>query len=1225
MPDPALSTTDDSDNGADPDGLLDDPTPIIIADVSIAKEVVGQPTLLSNGNFAVDYQLVIENIGTVDLSDMTLVDDIETQFGASVFQGVSGLTLTTAPTDAASSITLDPATWDGTSATDMLDQSVINGLAIGDFFTIEFTVEIDAGPATGVLDNQATVGGTGVDEDGVPFTDTNGNDITAEDDSDSGAETGDDNTGEPGDTGGSDDPTPTYIPNVSLAKLAGDAVPNSIDGDNFDVTFTLVWENSGNVDLTNLTMFDDIAAEFGNAYLSASGLALQNYIGTGTPPAVNTAWTGDTTQSMISGGTAHVGDTFEIVFTVTIDPDGIDNVSQPLNNQAITSGDGLDENGDPLTDGNGDPITVIDESDNGTDPSSENGEDDGDGTFGNDPTPIIIADVSVVKDVVGIPVKLSNGNFEATYQLVIENTGTVDLADLTLVEDLTAHFGPVFISAGNLTLATAPGDPSSSVVLDSSWNGDAATEMIDQTAATGLAVGDFFAITFTVEIDPDAIGAPPQPFENQVTVGGAAVDANGDPLADSTGDPITATDDSDDGTDPNGDNPNAQGDHGTSDDPTPLLIPDIAIAKVAGDAVPVGDRFRIQFRLNVENTGTVALNSPAVFDDIAAQFGNAFVSAGNLSVVNFVGSGTAPGANAAWTGDTTQSLLDGSGSLDVGDRFQIAFFVDIDPDGVDGSSQPLTNQATATGEGVNPDGTPILDSTGQPATANDVSDNGTDPNGENGEDNGDGIAENDPTPIIIADLAIAKSIVGEPVLTDQGNYVVSFQVAVENTGTVDLASLSLLEDISTQFGSAFVAAGNLSIAGGTSDPVSNIVLDSAGWNGNSSIELLDPSNANILAVGDSFILQFDVEINPQEVTDPLENQVSGSGDAVDANGNPILNSNGEPIAADDVSDSGTDTAGSNSDDPNDQGTSDDPTLFDPPPLPLGQITGTVFLDDSNGDGIQDPGEDGIAGVEVTLTGTDVYGNPVEVTVLTDADGRYAFEGLIAGDYTVTQSQPEGFIDGIDLSGASLNVTNDQFANIQLGFGENLGNSTFAELLPGDSPVNNGLASGNPPRLPLLGPLVNNPISGLISNFIGGPGTIYSGIPINSNANALSLDSGRAVMGGYSSGEQIWGDCNPCEEVINECDPCGQMVDPCGNPMSETIISEGDCGCEAVVPSEPLDCCDSVLLESTENSAPENLEPINPAFDEEAITGSETSSSQNKNVSFLKRMLNWLNV
>ena len=130
--------------------------------------------------------------------------------------------------------------------------------------------------------------------------------------------------------------------------------------------------------------------------------------------------------------------------------------------------------------------------------------------------------------------------------------------------------------------------------------------------------------------------------DSQVTVGGDAVDANGNPLVDSTGAPVTATDDSDSGTEPSDVNSGAPGDTGTSDDPTPLYIPNIGLAKEASDAVPNGDNFDIEFTLVWENIGTVALDNVDLTDDIAAQFGNQFVGIvpGSLAVQNFVGTGS---------------------------------------------------------------------------------------------------------------------------------------------------------------------------------------------------------------------------------------------------------------------------------------------------------------------------------------------------------------------------------------------------------------------------------------------------------------------------------------------------------------------------------------------------------------------------------------------------------
>ena len=124
-------------------------------------------------------------------------------------------------------------------------------------------------------------------------------------------------------------------------------------------------------------------------------------------------------------------------------------------------------------------------------------------------------------------------SFEATYQVVIENTGTVDLANLTLAEDLASQFGAAYVNASGLTLTTPPADPASAVALDSAnWNGGSATEIVNTAAPSLLAVGDSFVFQFTVEIDAVAATGV---LENQVTVGGDAVDANGNPLNDSSG------------------------------------------------------------------------------------------------------------------------------------------------------------------------------------------------------------------------------------------------------------------------------------------------------------------------------------------------------------------------------------------------------------------------------------------------------------------------------------------------------------------------------------------------------------------------------------------------------------------------------------------------------------------------------------------------------------------
>ena len=651
-------------------------------EIGVAKSIIGQPVAQPDGTFAVTYELVVENTGGIDLANLSLEEDLAAEFGAA-FSSAGSLALVAGPTDPDSVVVLD-TTWDGSGNTEFIDNSGATGtlLKVGDSYTVQFVAFVN--PTGSALDNQVKVSGTAVDHDGNPITDGSGMPVMVMDLSDSGTDPDDPNAGADGDTGGSDDPTPLFIPvpEIGLAKEAGDAVPN---GDNFDVTFTLNWENTGNVDLDNVTILDDIAAQFGAQFVTAT---IDTVSSSAASVAANPAWGGgNTAPSLIthSGAPLAVGDTIQVAFTVTIDPDAGGTSSSGLVNQATSVGEALDEDGNPYVDSTGAPLTAEDESDDGT--NTTNGEDD--------PTPIVIPDISVAKEVFGTPVALPGGNFEVTYQLVIENTGNVDLADVSVVDDLATQFGAAFVSAGSLTIVTPPADPDSIIAVDAGWDGNASAEMVDQAAATLLSVGDSFTVQFIVEVDPDATGTSSQ-LDNQATATGDAVDENGNPLTDSSGNPLVVTDDSDNGADPNSENG-----EGTSDDPTPLLLPDVGLAKSAGDAIPNGDNFNIPFTFVYENTGTVDLGNLSLTDDIGAEFGNAFVGVipGSLTVQNFTGTGTSPGANAAWEADTSLDLLDGTGQANVGDSFEVTFVVEIDPDGIDSVSQGLENQGTAGGDG----------------------------------------------------------------------------------------------------------------------------------------------------------------------------------------------------------------------------------------------------------------------------------------------------------------------------------------------------------------------------------------------------------------------------------------------------------------------------------------------------------------------------------------------
>ena len=79
------------------------------------------------------------------------------------------------------------------------------------------------------------------------------------------------------------------------------------------------------------------------------------------------------------------------------------------------------------------------------------------------------------------------------------------------------------------------------------------------------------------------------------------------------------------------------------------------------------------------------------------------------------------------------------------------------------------------------------------------------------------------------------------------------------------------------------------------------------------------------------------------------------------------------------------------------------------------IAGQIFVD-SNNSGLRDGDEMAMAGVTVRLTGTNSIGESIDRQTTTDADGRYRFTDLVAGDYTVRQTASDDFYEGRAIAG-----------------------------------------------------------------------------------------------------------------------------------------------------------------------------------------------------------------
>jgi hypothetical protein len=110
------------------------------------------------------------------------------------------------------------------------------------------------------------------------------------------------------------------------------------------------------------------------------------------------------------------------------------------------------------------------------------------------------------------------------------------------------------------------------------------------------------------------------------------------------------------------------------------------------------------------------------------------------------------------------------------------------------------------------------------------------------------------------------------------------------------------------------------------------------------------------------------------------------------------------------------------------------------------ISGSVYID-ANNNGIKEPSEGPIAGVQLTLEGTELVGVISTQVVITDANGDYSFTGLAQGTYAVTEAQPEPYRDGMVTVGigATATVGENMFTQIVLGESTDATEFNFGEL------------------------------------------------------------------------------------------------------------------------------------------------------------------------------------
>ncbi|MCF6279166.1 MAG: Ig-like domain-containing protein [Flavobacteriaceae bacterium] len=360
--DPVSDTSDDPNdlNEDDPnnDGEPDDPTITDLTNPRVELEKVGTYAD-TDGNGVVNvgdiitYAFTVTNTGNVTINNL-MIDD------ATI--GVTGLAVVSG--------TLLPGQ---------------TGIASYDYAITQ--ADIDAGGIT----NTATV--TGQDPDGNDVVDT----------SDDPADLNDD---DPNNDGDPDDPTITNLnnPMLSIEKtgMIVDTNGNGIVGDpGDDINYVFTVTNTGNVDLTGITVSDPLFTVVGGPIDLVTGA-------------------NDTT-------------TFTGTYTIT----GADTLAGEVINVAVATGTGMDMNGN-----------LVDVSDTSDDPSDLNDDDPNNDGEPDDPTIIdlpAINDISLVKTV-------TDGNYspimgeQITFDIVVTNDGPMPATGVTVLDLLPS--GYTYISHG---------------------------------------------------------------------------------------------------------------------------------------------------------------------------------------------------------------------------------------------------------------------------------------------------------------------------------------------------------------------------------------------------------------------------------------------------------------------------------------------------------------------------------------------------------------------------------------------------------------------------------------------------------------------------------------------------------------------------------------------------------------------------------------------------------
>ena len=545
----------DGDPGVGPDnnGGNDEcaPTPIPLEEgpsIGLAKELVGSVVDNNNGTFTATFRFVVENMGNVALTNVSITDDLAVTFGIPT-SGVDVISVSdpistdmTPNTDYNGGVN-GTAALDGTT-TPVSDIKVaeVATLGIGASASAEVSVTFDPNDAAGPFQNSANTSGTPPTGPPVPNCSVNGSNPDV------------DGNGVPD----SCSPTPVPIPSGPAIGIAKDVADQSGASPTFTVSYDILIENIGNVTLNNVQAVDDLGAVFGTAQLDSASVALKtNGSSEADADIPNGSFDGETVTNLLQSGVT-LQPTEYIILTVTAQVTIASNYG-PYNNSATATGEPVSDPTNPVTDTSDDGTNVDPDGDGNPDestgacPSNDPAE-----NCENDPTPVTFAspallDVQKFQRVVtdlddcNDDADFNNTNFTQAdidtnsgvyicYHVVAQNKGDSDLASIDLNDVIPANLRDATVTGGggglvagtlsarkhpaNSTFQIIVGDkPNSHGTIATSGTATAVTPVCSTSGTNGVfaagtctftgvnsAITDVKAETATLEADPDSGG-----------------------------------------------------------------------------------------------------------------------------------------------------------------------------------------------------------------------------------------------------------------------------------------------------------------------------------------------------------------------------------------------------------------------------------------------------------------------------------------------------------------------------------------------------------------------------------------------------------------------------------------------------------------------------------------------------------------------------------------------